>query len=530
MTRSPSSAVGLSEERRNALLRRADWRFLLPRLRPAAAVCFADGSLAESLPNGSTLRLAWRALEPGATCYTEWRSSWWQVPSRVRRRLERAGFVDVHCYAPRPDPDTHPPGVWLPLDSDAAIRHFLDHEREPATLRRRLVRRVRRALWGRGGRLRLSPTICAVARRPELPTETDAAVPHDGRTGGSRAPGFARAIDGELRRGWSSWGIEGTPDRLSWSLLTGGERSINKVVALGFAGPSPEPRLVVKMARVEEAATALRREAEALRVLEARTGPLPGAPRLLFEAEHDGSYLIGESALAGRPLTSVLRLENSAALARQATEWLTRLAVPARPEPHAAPAESRLSDAQARVVDAAVGHFAASFASVLDPAMLRDTEEAISTLRALPLVHEQRDFSPWNVLLAADGELAVLDWESSEPDGLPMLDLVYFLTYLPVTLEQALDADASRAVYRDLRDPSTRWGSLASDCLATYAQRVGVPWDAAHPLRLLTWMLHSRSEYLRFTADCGGPPPPQVLEQSVFLRWWREELRAGRDA
>jgi hypothetical protein len=44
-------------------------------------------------------------------------------------------------------------------------------------------------------------------------------------------------------------------------------------------------------------------------------------------------------------------------------------------------------------------------------------------------------------------------------------------------------------------------------------------------LRLLCWMLHSRSEYGRFVADAGGVPQPSQLRRSLFLGLWEEELR-----
>ncbi len=83
------------EEIRNKLLRRAEWRFLLPNPQPAKTICFADGLLAESAqtisqrvvtrsqasdcdlaiatnPGRNTLRQAWDALRPGGSCYIEW--------------------------------------------------------------------------------------------------------------------------------------------------------------------------------------------------------------------------------------------------------------------------------------------------------------------------------------------------------------------------------------------------------------------------------------------------------------------------
>src|SRR5438874_1880625 len=90
---------GQAEAARNWLLRRADWRFLLPGPRPAKSVCFARGGLAQAValicdevlepgqeppgecdlavavdPERAILGAAWAALQPGGAYYTEWYS------------------------------------------------------------------------------------------------------------------------------------------------------------------------------------------------------------------------------------------------------------------------------------------------------------------------------------------------------------------------------------------------------------------------------------------------------------------------
>jgi L-malate glycosyltransferase len=81
---------GPAEPERNARLRRADWRFLLP--------------------NGELLR-SWCLPRPGAA-------------RRARRRFEAEGFTDVAAYWAGPLPHRLP-NYWLPLDSAEAERHLL---------------------------------------------------------------------------------------------------------------------------------------------------------------------------------------------------------------------------------------------------------------------------------------------------------------------------------------------------------------------------------------------------------------------
>jgi hypothetical protein len=57
---------------------------------------------------------------------------------------------------------------------------------------------------------------------------------------------------------------------------------------------------------------------------------------------------------------------------------------------------------------------------------------------------------------------------------------------------------------------------------------VGIDPAALRPLRAFTWVLHADGEYDRLAADAGGHPTPALLGRSLFVRLWREEMRAGR--
>ena len=55
---------------------------------------------------------------------------------------------------------------------------------------------------------------------------------------------------------------------------------------------------------------------------------------------------------------------------------------------------------------------------------------AASELRdesSLPAYWEHGDFAPWNIRQLADGECALVDWESARRSGLPLLDAFHFL-------------------------------------------------------------------------------------------------------
>ena len=245
-------------------------------------------------------------------------------------------------------------------------------------------------------------------------------------------------------------------------------------------------------------------------------GGHPGVPRLLFCDERSGGLALGETALPGRPLFALLTRATYRDLALRAADWLAALAAP----PAARPVGST-----GRLVEAAVRDFATAFAPVVDRAELQMTDRLVAPLADLPSVLEHRDFSPWNVHVAPDGHFVAYDWESAEPAGLPLNDLVYFLAYLAFFYDRAIDSGRCPESYRRARDPATFTGGVHRECLTRYADRLGLDAEEVRGLHALTWLIHARSEYLRFAADAGGPPPAAALRHSLFLALWRQELR-----
>lgn len=496
-----SAREDLPEQARNDLLRRVDWRFLVPQEDEPLATTPPGGDLARGLalvageagsgrpslvvlvdPDRRALEAAAERLAPGGTLYAEWRRPQLGGTERLARRLEAAGFADVRWYWPWPRPSRRP-AFWLPLDSPDALAFFLVPRRTATALQRRLLARV----WPWARRLRLLVPLCAVARRP-----------------GSGADPVETAVRAHAGEG-----------ELFWILLTGGRRRVNKVIGLPVARAETRPRLAVKFARSADEEEPLRREASVLRLLADSRPDLPGVPRALFLERRCGRLALGETALEGEPL--LWRLERSTLdrLCTAVTAWLADLA--GRGEPRPPDVWKR------RLVDAPLELFARNFGAVVSSEEIARAEAALSSLAALPLVCEQRDCAPWNVLLAGD-VVSVADWESAEPSGLPGLDLVYFLTNAALLVDGVLDSGPFAPSYAAALDPRTETGATVARCESLYCERVGVPAELLPRLRLLCWTIHARSEHRRFELDVAGEPPPQLLQTSLFLELWRAEL------
>jgi hypothetical protein len=293
---------------------------------------------------------------------------------------------------------------------------------------------------------------------------------------------------------------------------------VSKVVLLAFAEPGSTPLVAVKAPRVDGAAVGIRREGAALTSLGARRSErVPGVPRVLFRREIDGVPLVGETALAGRPLESLLAPRSLGAWSMKVADWLAALANggPALPASH-------WRDV---IVEPVLSQFVERFGRVVDRGLVREGEAIVRSIGALPSVSEQRDFGPWNLLVTSAGELAVLDWESAEMEGLPALDLLYYLAYASFNVDRAQDRESRVAAYRRSLDPVTSTGAVRRDCLARYLDALGLDSACLAPLRVLVWLIHAQSDFHHAAADAGGPPPRDVLARSLFLDLWTEELR-----
>jgi len=531
-----------AEATRNRFLRRADWRFWLSNVQPRKSLCLAKGLLYDAVmaisesvitsptetdcdlavavnPNARTLLDLHHALEAGGSCYTEWYLPINEGVSGVRKRLEAAGFIDVECYWPWPYPNTGMPLFWLPITSPHVIKYFLAHQ----THSRSWLMQIARGVWKWLVRTPLMIPVCAVGRKPHASSrDFHRDVITRAQASGTSSTTPSRELTGvvlsAIQAQWPERGFNSNQRHLSWLWLTGGLRSTNKIVAIVFAEKETEPRLIVKLPRVPEAEPSLAQEAAILRAVHTLhpTG-IHGVPHVIFFEKCSGTWALGETVLTGVPLFTQLRKGNFHELALQATDWLIQLAGRQTRQPRAIWWE--------HIVVSTLHDFEQYFGPVIDPLLLQQTQSVLKTLGDLPSVCEQRDFSPWNVLLDEQKQLIVLDWESAELQGLPALDLLYFLCYLSFFLDGAMESKRFVESYRTLLDTTTFTGRIVEECLTRYAEGVGLELTALRSLQLLLWLIHSRSEYKQFANDVGGTPTRDVLRGSVFVKLWEETVK-----
>ena len=503
----------LPEAERNRRLRRADWRYLLPSAEPRRVLCLGGNELRAACdivgaqlddapapgvaydlvvaenPRAATLRAMAGALAPDGACYTEWTRVAPGGVSRVRRALERAGFRAPRCYQPWPSPSRCE--AWVPTEG-AAARHFWESAlRSPASRRDRA-----HAFAGAiRARLRSAARVSAVALAPSADARPALLrLAHE-----NVAPTAANEGAGEA----------------SILLVTRGERATGKVVGLVF-DQGAEPSLAIKTARTRDGGRGLHREADALDAVAAlHPRGMPGVPRVLFRDALCSRLVVGESALVGTPVAALLTERDYPRLAARVTDWLVDLAWPALAEPREITWETLLSPTLDR--------FTSEFGAVLDEARLTRARELIRALGALPIICEQRDCSPWNVFERPEG-IVVLDWESAEPRGLPAMDLVYFATHAAFYLERAWTSGRFEAAHAAAWSRDTAIGRANLECAERYFDRLEIDIALLRPIRLFAWVLHAHSDWLHLRDDAGGPPSPDRLATSRFLRLYDVEL------
>ena len=434
---------------------------------------------AEALPetqrNPLLRRSDWRFALPGAELVAKRRLPLPGGARRARRRAEAAGYDEVRVYWPGPLPH-RPPQFWLPVESAEAATHVLAERRAES-----FAEKVLQWLWrlARGAGM-LAP-LYVVGRRPDAEGAEDLPLPSS------------------------------TP----LLLLTGGHRSINKVVGLAFEQGVEKPTAAVKFARVAEAEPGLAREAEVLHRLGEERPGLQGVPSFRGEGRRAGRLAVVEEAVEGRSLLDLLTPQNFEEVAMQVTRLLIELARNGRtPGP----------DWRRRLVEEPLADFERNFGAVVAPGSAPALHSILDDLGELAPVPEHRDCSPWNIVLTPGGEPALLDWESAEPEGLPGMDLVYFLANCAFVLDGAIESGRTRETYAKLLDPRTTYGRIARRARHEYMSALGIGGADFRRLRLLCWIVHSRSDYRHLQLESPGAPAPDQLLEAMFLGLVAEEL------
>jgi aminoglycoside phosphotransferase (APT) family kinase protein len=498
-----------------------DWRYVLPLAGPrlgrvvligapnAVTTALEQDDLADEVfrdwcpPGRADVAVVFRgsrlAIDLVATMLRPGGSLYWEIsrvrpsrlhltPATARAMLVRAGLQPVEAYWVTSNPAG--PSMHLPLGVDGAVAwYFSTHGGSSDPLRRLVGRLLRTLSASRGRRLgRLVPTFAVTARRP---------------SDGESHP--ARAVTALNATGLPDWAKAAGVRPV---MLAGGDGPWSRTVMLPFARGSVQPSGVIKIARASSYAANVLAEQEVLARLcstlpaELRASlPEPlGVARVLGKMSSAESYRPGRSIRARTVGTGASRVTQQADLERAAS-WLRAF--------HAATV-SRPANLGSDAFD--VAGLGDQFARVFgreerEERLFRRLAACVSGSRdpIVPIVAEHRDFGPWNVLVDADGNVSVIDWEVAR-QGPPLVDLVYFVAHWCWLVAGARSGSAQIEILRRLvSGDRPRWSTTAGRAIiAREARALGLAPEVVAALVAWTFTQQALDRHDRLAA-IGDP-------------------------
>lgn len=267
----------------------------------------------------------------------------------------------------------------------------------------------------------------------------------------------------------------GVPARTECLVLTPRFRLSRHVIVLVFARGRRDPVLVAKLPRLPGDAGGLRREAANLRAAEAALRDARGTAPVVVAFDEDRPYpILLETALAGHALSPAVVRRGREDAVRAMTTCLSQLARATRRPAGEGWYEELLAEPLARLVETSGGDREIA-------ALAERTLELAAPLRAAPpsVVLEHGDLGHPNLVELRDGRIGMLDWETGTQRGLPLHDLLFFLTYAAVAGRRDHHGpEATGAIDAALVAPGA-WGWPA---LTAYADRLGLARELLTPL------------------------------------------------
>jgi Phosphotransferase enzyme family len=222
-------------------------------------------------------------------------------------------------------------------------------------------------------------------------------------------------------------------DEYSAAILSVG-RAGRSAILHAFGEGRREPDAVLKIGLTEGARLARVHEAAMLASLAGGASDAGADVPTLIDVGNGGDGVLGERALAGRPVAASLvddpRLLPTV-LERLAL-WLQRWHRVTQRESGSEPVAERILGS-ARMLEGDLGADAAAYLARLEALCAEQASHSIK------LVAAHNDLTMVNVLRAESERLAVLDWEVAEERGLPLTDFFY----------AAADAVAATTRYAD---------------------------------------------------------------------------------
>lgn len=311
-----------------------------------------------------------------------------------------------------------------------------------------------------------------------------------------------------LRHALDKVGLDGGSFR--WGLIARGLYRSRKVIFFLFDQQANTPKIVVKMTRGSEFNYRLENEFLGLTVLKEKgVGDAEVLPQPVFLEHHGGLVLMGQTVIEGTPFQKQTNKTADCPYANIALNWLIDLSVKTADPLAATPQQ----------VARGLNDLYMQFASIYKLSHEERTflERQLLTLQTgnvpLPTVFQHGDPGTWNVLITQTGRPAFLDWEASEPKGMPLWDLIYFLRSYCVGAARAQGVMDGLAGFEQQFLQTSPLSDLVIKTFERYCEAIDLPRIYWEPLFYTCWMHRALKEATRLTGS--------KLEKAQYLNLLR---------
>lgn len=329
-----------------------------------------------------------------------------------------------------------------------------------------------------------------------------------------------------LANNWKRLSLEqfGDPTDLSYIVATPRFRSSSHLVFFVLNGRKADPVLIIKVPRIANDYDRLSREESNLRLLHEKTeGGIDSVPRIIAFEEYEDIRMLVETALPGHKMSSRMKQRPPKSSAEIVVPWLTEL--------HMATREHNPGDSDwfERLIERPFDHIKESIPlSTREVTLMKQTQTVAEQFRDqdLPLVFEHGDLAPPNILLSDKGGIGVVDWELAVPEGLPAVDLFFFLTVAGFSWRGARNNNDYLEVFHETFFEPSAW---ALGYIRYYAERLELSRDILNGLFILCWSRYvsaivQRLHEVKTSNGSIADETLQWLRSNRYYMLWRHAI------
>ena len=285
-----------------------------------------------------------------------------------------------------------------------------------------------------------------------------------------------------LQENWQRLELEGLgrPADLSYLMLTPRFKASSHLIFFVLDRKRAHPVLVAKVPRIPGDHGRLEREAANLRWLQGiRPEGFDSVPRVVAFEDFRGNRFLVETALTHETMRPALVRRRPQACTDAVLDWLLDVQLATHKAGDGTQVKRALKTTLATLERAFPG-------DGTEAQLLRETRRAVNPLleERVPLVCEHGDLSAPNVLIGPSDAIGVVDWELAQPEGLPGVDLFFFLTYIAFARRRAQKLSEYLRAFHE-----AFWGEPAwtRSFVQRYCDALELPAPVLKPLFVLCW-------------------------------------------